>query len=184
MFQIPKIIQHRYSTVSNMRQYGQMLQKILLFYILFSLPSLFIFAFLFSLTHLFPLSSPCTGSLSLRPVRDVHWQRRRHSFDDNSVLRHAQSHPLLISPTLDLTHAQPRSISLISPRGRRQSHLLPSPLCPPFTLPLSGCGFFFLFFLLQFGLWAVVAGGGSVDLGGGGLWAMGGDSGSGGGMWG
>ena len=42
----------------------------------------------------------------------------------------------------------------------------------------------FFFFLLQFGLWAVVAGGGSIDLGGGGLWAMGGDSGSGGGLWG
>ena len=30
----------------------------------------------------------------------------------------------------------------------------------------------------------MVAGGGSIDLGGGGLWAMGGDSGSGGGLWG
>ena len=32
---------------------------------------------------------------------------------------------------------------VISPRGSRRSHPLPSPLCPPFTLPLSGCGFFF-----------------------------------------
>ena len=30
----------------------------------------------------------------------------------------------------------------------------------------------------------MVAGGGLVDLGGGGLWAIGGDSGSGGGLWG
>ncbi|KAK7816940.1 hypothetical protein CFP56_043435 [Quercus suber] len=72
---------------------------------------------------------------------------------------HPRSHPQQrrssISPTLrprqrssddDLTHddgvarshhAQPRSISPISPRGRRRSHPLPSPLCPPFTLPLS-----------------------------------------------
>ena len=34
---------------------------------------------------------------------------------------------------------------MISSRGRRRSHPLPSPLCPPFTLPLSGCGFFFFF---------------------------------------
>ena len=93
MFQIPKIIQHRYSTVSNMRRYRQMLQKILLFYILFSLSSFFIFSFLFSLTLRFPLSSPCTGSLSLRPVRDVHRQRRRRSFEDDSVLHHTRSHP-------------------------------------------------------------------------------------------
>ena len=46
--------------------------------------------------------------------------------------------PRSISPTL-----QPGSISSISPRGRHRSHHLPSPLCPPFTLPLSGCGFFF-----------------------------------------
>ena len=34
---------------------------------------------------------------------------------------------------------------MISPRGRCRSHPLPSPLCLPFTLPLSGCGFFFFF---------------------------------------
>ena len=32
---------------------------------------------------------------------------------------------------------------MISPRGRRQSHPIPSPLCLPFTLPLSGYGYFF-----------------------------------------
>ena len=36
---------------------------------------------------------------------------------------------------------------MISPRGYRRSHLFPSPLYPPFTLSLSGCGFFFFFFL-------------------------------------
>ena len=32
---------------------------------------------------------------------------------------------------------------MISPRGRRRSHPIPSPLCLPFTLPLSSCGYFF-----------------------------------------
>ena len=36
---------------------------------------------------------------------------------------------------------------MISSRGCCRSHPLPSPLCPSFTLPLSGCKvFFFLFF--------------------------------------
>ena len=34
---------------------------------------------------------------------------------------------------------------MISPRGYRRSHPLPSPLCPSFTLPLSGCKVFFFF---------------------------------------
>ena len=65
------------------------------FIVLYSLflSSLFIFSFLFSLTLRFPLCSPYTGSLSLWLVRDVHWQRRRRSSDDDSALRHARSHP-------------------------------------------------------------------------------------------
>ena len=53
--------------------------KNLLFYILFSLSSLFIFSFLFSLTLRFPLSSPCTGSLFLRrwSFRDRHVSRTK-----------------------------------------------------------------------------------------------------------
>ena len=35
---------------------------------------------------------------------------------------------------------------MISPRGCCRSHPLPSPLCPSFTLPLSGCKVFFFFF--------------------------------------
>ena len=53
--------------------------KNLLFYILFSLSSLFIFSFLFSLTLRFPLSSPCTGSFFLRrwSFRDRHVSRTK-----------------------------------------------------------------------------------------------------------
>ena len=65
------------------------------------------------------------------------------------------SHPLKSPPPISPNYRQYRSATLdltdlthrqISPRGHRRSHLLPSPLCPPFTLPLSGCGFFFFFF--------------------------------------
>ena len=134
-----------------------MLQNFLLFYILFCLSSLFIFSFLFSLIHRFPRSSPCTSSLSLWLVRDVHRQRRWSSFNDDSALHHARSHPRLAMLDLaDLT-------------------LFPLPFVR-LSLCLSLVGFFFFFFFLQFGLWAVVVGGG--------LWAMGGDSGNGGGLWG
>ena len=34
---------------------------------------------------------------------------------------------------------------MISPRGRRQSHPIPSSLCLPFTLPLFGYEYFFFF---------------------------------------
>ena len=66
-------------------------------------------------------------------------------------------------------------------RGCRRSHPLPSPFCPPFTLPLSGCGFFFLaaiwvdmilasncggWFAVEvlLRLWILVAGGCAVDV--------------------
>ena len=71
---------------------------------------------------------------------------------------------------------------MISPRGRHRSHPLPSPLCPPFTLPFSGCGFFFFFAAIWVDLilvsnyggwfaievllqqWILVAGGCAVDV--------------------
>ena len=155
--------------------------KIILFYILFSLSSLFIFSFLFSLTLRFPLPSPCAGSLPLRPVRDVHRQRRRRSSNDDGVAPTTT----VRSATLDLapaTHSHPRSshsISLtLSHAWSRRSH--PETTIDltlshgPVTLPLSGCGFFFFFFHCNLG-WSD---------GGGGLWVVGGDSGSGGGLWG
>ena len=82
--------------------------KILLFYIPFFVSSLFIFSFLFSLTLRFLLSSPCTGSLSLQPVRDVHRQRRWRSSDNDSALRHTRSQPRSISPI------SPSSLSFLS----------------------------------------------------------------------
>ena len=87
MCQISKIIQHGYSIDANLQQYGQMLQNFYCFIFPFlSLLSSFC-SFLFSLTLRFPLSSPCTGSLSLRLVWDVNRQRRRRSSDDDSGLR-------------------------------------------------------------------------------------------------
>ena len=72
-------------------------------------------------------------------------------------------------PSISLSHARSRrshsrshllQSRLISPRGRHWSHPLPSPFCPPFTLPLCGCGGFFFLLLLQFGLiwywWVIV----------------------------
>ena len=108
MCQISKIIQHGYSTVANLQRYRQMLQKFYYFIFSFLSPLSSFFSFLFSLTLRFPLSSPCTGSLSLWPVRDVHRQQRRHSSDDDSALRHAWSHPRLAMLDLaDLTLRPP-----------------------------------------------------------------------------
>ena len=146
--------------------------KVLLFYIPFSLSSLFIFSFLFSLTLRFPLSSPCTDSLSLRLVRDVHRQRQRHSSDDDNALRHARSrsnHSISLQP-LDLTHAPATRSCRSHPEVAVDLMLSHAPA----TLPFSGCGFFFFFFFLCNLGWSD---------GGGGLWTMGDDSGSGGGLW-
>ena len=74
-------------------------------FIPFALSSLFILSFLFSLTLRFLLSSPCTGSLSLRPVWDVHWQRWRcaspHSI--SPTLSHARSRLSHPEAAVDLT---------------------------------------------------------------------------------
>ena len=66
-------------------------------------------------------------------------QRQRQQRRRRCMISHARSHPRS-------SHTQPRSILPISSRGRRRSHPLSSPLCSPFTLLLSGCGFFFFFF--------------------------------------
>ena len=166
--------------------------KNLLFYILFSLSSLFIFSFLFSLTLRFPLSSPCIGSLSLQrwSFRDWHVSRtklrRRFRFPSStSSMKHRNDKRLrfglqsrrsptwLNSPSTGHARSHPCSSHTRSCRSHLEAAIdpLPSPLCPPFTLPFSGCGFFFYCNL------------GWSD-GGGGLWAMGGDSGSDGGLWG
>ena len=146
--------------------------KNLLFYILFSLSSLFIFSFLFSLTLRFPLSSPCISSLSLRrwSFRDRHVSRTKlrrrfrlppsissvkHGNDKRLRfgLRSRRSLTRLNSPStdharsamLDLTHA-PAMLDLadITPRP-------PSILFPLLSVHLSLClslvvGFFFFFY--------------------------------------
>ena len=65
------------------------------------------------------------------------------------------SHPLKLPPPISPNRRQYCSAALdltnlthgpISPRGRCWSHPLPSPLCLPFTLPLSGCGVFIFYF--------------------------------------
>ena len=121
-------------------------KNFIVLYFLFSLLSLhFFFSLLshslvpslFSL-YRFPLSSTSPGC----------------SLTATTACSATLDQPRLISPmldltytpaTLDLTHAQPRLISPISPRGRRRSHPLPSPFCLLFTLPLSGFFFFFFF---------------------------------------
>ena len=154
MCQISKIIQHGYSTVTNLQRYGQILQK---FYC-------FIFPFLSPLSSFLLFSSlSLSDFLSLLPVPvpSLFDQSRLFTGSDDSVAPTTTAR----SATLVLSHAR------FSPRGRHWSHPLPSPFCPPFTLPLSGCGFFFCCNL------------GWSD-GGGGLWAVGGDNGNGGGLWG
>ena len=147
MCQISKIIQYGYSIVANLQQYGQMLQK---FYY-------FIFPFLSPLSSFFLFSSlSLSGSLSFLPIQVPSLFDQsgmftgsddRHSSDDDNAFRHTRSHPRSSHAWSCRSH--PRSISPISPQGHCWSHPLRSPLCPPFTLPLSSCGFFFL---LQFGL--------------------------------
>ena len=113
--------------------------KVLLFYSPFSLSSHFIFSFLFSLTLRFPLSSPCIGSLSLRPVQDVHRQRRRRQ---RAPPRSISLQPLDFThtpATLDLSHARSRRSHPEAAVNLTLSHA-------PATLALSGCGFFFFFF--------------------------------------
>ena len=92
MFQISKIMQHGYSTVSNMRQYGQKWYIFLQFFILFSLSTLFTFSFLFSFTGslsllLVPVIISILVFQDLRLIRDVHRQQLRHSSDDDNTLR-------------------------------------------------------------------------------------------------
>ena len=114
------------------------------FIILYSLFSLLSLHFFFSL-------------LSHSPVPSLFDQSGMFTISDDGVAPTTT----VRSTTLDLTpttRSHPRSshsISPISPRGHRRSHV-------PATLPLSGCGFFlfYLFFSLQFGLiwwwwWAV-----------------------------
>ena len=145
MCQISKIIQHGYSTVINLQRYGQILQK---FYC-------FIFPFLSPLSSFLLFSSlSLSDFLSLLPVPvpSLFDQFGMFIGSDDSVAPTTTAR----STTLDLSHAR------FSPRGRHRSHPLPSPFCPPFTLSLSGYGFFFaaiwvdLMVVVGCGLWVVI----------------------------
>ena len=139
------------SDVSNSKNYKTPLQYHLkyetvrtdvakIFIVLYSLFSLLSLHFFFSL-------------LSHSPVPSLFDQSGMFTSSDDGIVSTTTAR----SATLDLTHfrSQPRSILPISPRGCRRSHPLPSPLCPPFTLPLSGCGgfYFFLFFIFFAAIW-------------------------------
>ena len=135
--------------------------KNLLFYILFSLSSLFIFSFLFSLTLRFPLSSEVKLPRLTRvknktpaPIQIT----AEHILREARERQEAEIRPpkQKITDTTELSEYRPRSISHARSHPRSsharscRSHPeaavdpLPSPLCPPFTLPLFGVGFFFL----------------------------------------
>ena len=65
VFQIPKILAHCYSTVSNMRRYGYKCQtKQLIFYSTFSLSSQYFIQHFLSLLTDLSFSNPCSLSLS------------------------------------------------------------------------------------------------------------------------
>ena len=169
MCQIPKIIQHGYSTVANLQRYRQMLQKI--YY--------FIFPFLSPLSSFFLFSSlSLSGSLSLFPVPVPSLFDQFGMFtvnDDGVALKTtARSTTLILAPA---TRSHPHSATLdltdLIPR--------PSSISRSATLPLSGCGVFFFFFfffsatiwvdlmvVVGCGLWAVTV----VVVVGCGLWAV------------
>ena len=166
MCQISKIIQHGYSIDANLQQYGQMLQNFycFLFPFLSPLSSFFLFSSLSlsdSLSILLVLVPSLFDQFGMLTGNDdgvaPTTTARSATLDLTPTTRSHSSHSIspMLQP-LDLTHAQPLSISPISPRGRRRSHALA-------TLPFSGCGLFYfiyLFFSLQFGLicwwwWAV-----------------------------
>ena len=107
-----------------------------IFIILYSHFSLLSLHFFFSLLSHSPVPSlfslcrfpPSSTNLGCSPsAMTTQLRRRQRSSDDDSALRHARSrssHSISLQP-LDLTHAQPRLIPPISPRGRRRSHAQP-----------------------------------------------------------
>ena len=171
--------------------------KNLLFYILFSLSSLFIFSFLFSLTLRFPLSSPYTCQEE-NSGADSDYRRAyppwstgtTRGWDSASKVKdHRRDWTLRVPATLDQPHSisptlQPRSILPISPRGRRRSSSLSSlSALHSGSLWLWVFYFFYFFYFFLFftvvwvdlmvvvdcGLWAVTVAM-VVDCGGDGRW--------------
>ena len=130
------------------------------FIILYSLFCLLSLHFFFSLLSHSPVPSLFSLHVSRRKLR-----RRFRLPPSISSVKHGNDKRLRFglqsrrSPTrlnsLSTGHARshPRSSHARSCRSHPKAAVdpLPSPLCPPFTLLLSGCGFLF-FILLQFGL--------------------------------
>ena len=139
-------------------------KKFIILYSLFSLLSLhFFFSLLshspgpslFSL-YRFPLSSEVKLP---RPTRVKNKTPAPIQITAEHILREARERQEAeirppkqkITDATELSEYRPRSISHARSHPEAAVDPLPSPLCPPFTLLLSGCGFLF-FILLQFGL--------------------------------
>ena len=133
----------------------------------------FLFSFLSPLSSFFSFLFSLTGSLSLLPASSLYSSLRifgqsgMFTNSDDSVApmttarsagegledsfletRANLSHPLKPPPPISPSHHQYRSATLdLADLTSRPPSISPSSLslCPPFTLPLSGCGFFFFF---------------------------------------
>ena len=134
-------------------------KKFIILYSLFSLLSLhFFFSLLshspvpslFSL-YRFPLSSEVKLPRSTRvknktptPIQIT----AEHILREARERQEAEIRPpkQKITDATELSEYRPRSISHARSHHEAAVDPLPSPLCPPFTLPLSGCGFFFFFY--------------------------------------
>ena len=122
------------------------------FIILYSLFSLLSLHFFFSLLSHSPVPSLFSLHVSRRKLRRrfrlppsissvKHGNNKRLRFG----LRSRRSPTRLNSPSTGHARSHPCSSHTRSCRSHLEAaiDLLPSPLCPPFTLPFSGCGFFF-----------------------------------------
>ena len=160
------------------------------FIILYSLFSLLSLHFFFSLLSHSPVPSlfslyqfPLSSEVKLpRPTRVKNKTPAPIQITAEHILREARERQEAeirppkqkITGATELSEYRPRSISHARSHPRSsharscRSHPeaavdpLPSPLCPPFTLPLFGCGFFFftvvwvnLMVVVDCGLWAV-----------------------------
>ena len=133
--------------------------KNLLFYILFSLLFLHFF---FSLLSHSPVPSLFGGEASETDTCQEQNSGANSDYCREHILREARERQKVeirppkqkITDATELSEYRPRSISHARSRRSHPEAIvdpLPFLLCLPFTLPFSGCGFFF-FFLLQFGL--------------------------------
>ena len=127
--------------------------KNLLFYILFSLLFLHFF---FSLLSHSPVPSLFGGEASETDTCQEQNSGADSDYCREHILREARERQEVeirppkqkITDAIELSEYRPRSISHARSRRSHPEAVvdpLPFLLCPPFTLPLSGCGFFFFF---------------------------------------